>query len=118
MTDTTAFPALRNEMAAVPQVTALAGTRSHIGYGFRNVIAESEQKKSETNFMEVGRDYIKTMNLKLAEGREFDPQMEGDFTKLDPDYTKSRRKLWLERQRSIGQENLSSTVYIILLLVY
>ena len=52
--DTTAFPALRNEMAAVPQVTALAGTRSHIGYGFRNVIAESEEKKSETNFMEVG----------------------------------------------------------------
>jgi hypothetical protein len=29
---------------------------------------------------EVGRDYIKTMNLKMAEGREFDPQMEGDFT--------------------------------------
>jgi len=78
--DTTAFPALRNEMAAVPQVTSLAGTRSHIGYGFRNVIAESEQKKMETNFMEVGRDYIKTMNLKLAEGREFDPQMESDFT--------------------------------------
>ncbi len=80
MTDTTAFPALRNEMEAVPQVTSLAGTRSHIGYGYRNVIAESEQKKSETNFLEVGRDYIKTMNLKLAEGREFDSQMEGDFT--------------------------------------
>jgi ABC-type antimicrobial peptide transport system permease subunit len=80
ITDTTAFPALRNEMAAIPQVTSLAGTRSHIGYGFRNVIAESEQKKTETNFMEVGRDYIKTMDLKLAEGREFDPQMEGDYT--------------------------------------
>ena len=80
MTDTTAFPALKNEMESVPQVTSLAGTRNHIGYGFRNVVAESEQKKSETNYLEVGRDYIKTMNLKLAEGREFDPEMEGDFT--------------------------------------
>ncbi|HEX3166126.1 MAG TPA: FtsX-like permease family protein, partial [Chitinophagaceae bacterium] len=80
ITDTTAFPAFRNEMAAVPQVTALAGTRSHIGYGYRNIVTEAEGKKNETNFLEVGRDYIKTMNLKLAEGREFDPQMEGDYT--------------------------------------
>jgi ABC-type antimicrobial peptide transport system permease subunit len=58
----------------------LAGTRSHIGYGFRNIVAEAEGKKRETNYMEVGREYIKTMNLKMAEGREFDPQMEGDYT--------------------------------------
>jgi ABC-type antimicrobial peptide transport system permease subunit len=80
ITDTAAFPAFRNEMAAVPQVTALAGTRSHIGYGYRNIVTEAEGKKNEANFLEVGRDYIKTMNLKLAEGREFDPQMEGDYT--------------------------------------
>jgi len=79
--DTTVFPALRNEMAQVPQVNSLAGTRSHIGYGFRNVVAQSEENKLETNFMEVGRDYIKTMNLRLAEGRAFDPQMEGDYDK-------------------------------------
>ena len=67
-------------MAAIPQVTAFAGTRSHIGYGYRNVVAEAEGKKGETNFLEVGRDYIKTMKLKMAEGREFDAQMEGDYT--------------------------------------
>ena len=80
VTDTTAFAAFRNEVAAIPQVTALAGTRSHIGYGYRNVVAEAEGKKGETNFLEVGRDYIKTMDLKMAEGREFDSQMEGDYT--------------------------------------
>jgi ABC-type antimicrobial peptide transport system permease subunit len=79
VTDTTAFPSFRNEVAAIPQVTALAGTRSHIGYGFRNAVAEAEGKKSETNYLEIGRDYIKAMNLKMAEGREFDPQMEGDY---------------------------------------
>jgi len=77
--DSSAFPSLKNEMAALPQVTAIAGTRSHIGYGFGNAITESEGKKNETKFMEVGRDYIKTMNLKLAEGRAFDPDMESDY---------------------------------------
>jgi ABC-type antimicrobial peptide transport system permease subunit len=80
LTDTAAFPAFSNEMTAIPQVTALAGTRNHIGYGFRNIVAEAEGKKSETNYMEIGRDYVKTMNLKVTEGRAFDPQMEGDYT--------------------------------------
>lgn len=80
ITDTTAFPAFRNEIASIPQVTAFAGTRSHIGYGYRKVVAEAEGKKAETNYLEAGRDYIKTMNLKMAEGREFDAQMEGDYT--------------------------------------
>jgi putative ABC transport system permease protein len=80
LTDSTAFPAFRNEIASIPQVKALAGTRHHIGYGYRNVVAEAEGKKNETNYLEVGRDYIKTMNLKMAEGREFDPQMESDYS--------------------------------------
>src|SRR5688572_6296728 len=79
VTDTTAFAAFRNEVAAIPQVTALAGTRSHIGYGYRNVVVEAEGIKGETNFLEVGRDYIKTMDLKMATGREFDSQREGDY---------------------------------------
>jgi len=79
VTDTANFLAFRNEVAAIPQVTALAGTRSHIGYSSRNVVVEAEGKKGETNYLEVGRDYVKTMNLKLAEGREFDAQMEGDY---------------------------------------
>jgi ABC-type antimicrobial peptide transport system permease subunit len=80
VTDTTLFAAFKNEVAAIPQVTALAGTRSHIGYNYRNVVAEAENKKSETNYLEVGRDYVKTMSLKIAEGREFDVRMEGDYT--------------------------------------
>jgi putative ABC transport system permease protein len=80
VTDSTAFSAFRNEIATIPQVSALAGTRNHIGYSSRNAVAEAKGKKSETNYLEVGRDYLKTMNLKLAEGREFDAQMEGDYT--------------------------------------
>ena len=35
--------------------------------------------KKETDFLEVGRDYIKTMQLKLAAGRDFDPTSEADY---------------------------------------
>ncbi|HEU5166057.1 MAG TPA: FtsX-like permease family protein, partial [Chitinophagaceae bacterium] len=78
--DTTAFSAFRNEVASIPQVISLAGTRNHISYGYRNVVAETEGKKGETTYLEVGKDYIKTMNLKIAEGRAFDSQFEADYT--------------------------------------
>ncbi len=80
VTDTTKFSAIKNEIAAIPQVTAYAGTRNHIGFNYRNVTAEAEEKKSQTNFLEVGREYIKTMNLKLASGRGFDAMLEADYT--------------------------------------
>lgn len=80
VTDTTAFAAFRNEVAKIPEVTAMAGTRHHIGFGYRNVIAETQGIKKETNYLEVGRDYLKTMNLKITEGRAFDDQMESDYT--------------------------------------
>ncbi len=80
ISDTTAFAAFKNEVAKIPQVTAMAGTRHHIGFGYRNVIAETEGIKKETNYLEVGKDYLKTMNLKIIEGRPFDSQMESDYT--------------------------------------
>ena len=80
VTDTTKFSAIKNEIATIPQVTAYAGTRNHIGYNYRNMVAAAEEKKVQTNFLEVGREYIKLMNLKLSVGREFDGQMESDFT--------------------------------------
>jgi hypothetical protein len=43
-------------------------------------VAEAQGQKHESDYLEVGRDYINTMNLKMAEGRQFDPEMEGDYT--------------------------------------
>ena len=77
--DSTSYTALKNEMAAVPEVTALAGTRSHINFSFRRTVAEAEGIKKETEYMEVGRDYLKTMQLKMAAGRDFDANMESDY---------------------------------------
>lgn len=79
VSDTSAFTAFKNEVATIPQVTAMAGARHHIGFGYRNVVAEAQGIKKEINYLEVGRDYLKTMNLKMTEGRAFDAQMEGDY---------------------------------------
>jgi len=77
--DTNSFATFKNEVAAIPQVTAIAGTKHHIGFGYKNVVAEAQGVKKEVNYLEVGRDYLKTMNLKMMEGREFDAEMEGDY---------------------------------------
>ena len=78
-TDSTSYIALKNEMAAVPEVTASAGTRNHISFGFRRMVAEAEDAKKEVEYMEVGRDYLKTMQLKMVAGRGFDAGMESDY---------------------------------------
>ena len=77
--DSASYVPLKNEMARIPEVTALSGTRHHIAFSYRNVVAESEEMKKETDFFEVGRDYLKTMQLKLASGREFDPTSEAEY---------------------------------------
>lgn len=77
--DSASFIPLKNEMAKIPGVKSLSGTRHHIAFGFRNAVAEAQEMKRETNFLEVGRDYVKTMQLKLAAGRDFDETSEAEY---------------------------------------
>jgi len=78
--DKNTYDALKNEMAKLPQVTALAGTRNHIGFDYRREVAEAEGVKKETRFFEVGPEYTQTMNLKIAAGRPFDRALLNDFS--------------------------------------
>jgi ABC-type antimicrobial peptide transport system permease subunit len=78
--DQNTYNTLRNEMAKVPQVTALAGTKNHIGFNYRREVAEAEGVKRETKSFEVGSGYIKTMNLKMAAGRAFDDAFQSDYS--------------------------------------
>lgn len=79
LNDTTTFTAIKNKLSSIPAITALTGTRHHIGFGWRSVSAESENMKKEVNFMEIGRDYPQTMGLKVVAGRGFDTHMESDY---------------------------------------
>jgi putative ABC transport system permease protein len=77
--DTTCYTALKNKLSAMHGITASAGTRSHIGFAYRNAIAEADAGKKEVNFLEVGRDYPATMGLTVVAGRGFEPNMESDY---------------------------------------
>ncbi|HEV8505559.1 MAG TPA: ABC transporter permease [Chitinophagaceae bacterium] len=78
--DKNTYDALKNEMTKLPQITALAGTKNHIGFDYTREVAEAEGIKKETRFFEVGTDYVQTMNLKMAAGRTFDPALLNDFS--------------------------------------
>jgi uncharacterized membrane protein len=73
------FTALKNEVEKIPEVTAVAGTKSHIPYRFRNLVAEAQGVKKEVDYFEVGKDYLKVMNLRTVTGRSFDAPMESDY---------------------------------------
>ncbi|HEX3935199.1 MAG TPA: FtsX-like permease family protein, partial [Puia sp.] len=79
LNDTTSYTALKNSLSSLHAITASAGTRSHIGFAYHNSVAESEAIKKEVSFLEVGRDYPATMELKLVAGRGFEPNMESDY---------------------------------------
>jgi len=78
--DKNTYDALKNELAKLPQITALAGTRNHIGFDYRREVAEAEGLKKEARFFEVGADYVQTMGLKMAAGRTFDRSLVSDFS--------------------------------------
>jgi len=78
--DSISYTSLKNEMAKVPEVKSMAGTKNHIAFGYSKVIAESEGQKKETNLFVVGNDYVKTMELKLVAGRDFDREKESDYS--------------------------------------
>ena len=77
--DQNSFDALKNEMAKLPQVTALAGAKNHIGFDYRREVTEAEGIKKETRFLEIGKDYVQTMNLKMDAGRLFNNDMQSDY---------------------------------------
>ncbi len=77
--DSTTYQALKNELAQVPEITALTGTRSHIAHEYRMPLMEANGMKKEGCFMEVGADYVQTMELKMKTGRNFDATSQADF---------------------------------------
>jgi len=77
--DTTSYIAMKNQLAAIQGITGLAGSRNHLSFDYRESVAESEGFKKEVDFLEVGRDYLDVMGLKLAAGRGFDKGMDADY---------------------------------------
>ena len=74
------YHALKNEFSNLPGIKAMAGTKQHIGFWQRTASLEAEEQKKESQYLEVGENYLNTMHLKLVAGRDFNAGM-GDIEK-------------------------------------
>ncbi len=72
------FEAYRNAMQTNPAIVSLAGARSGIFSNRANDPVKFESKQLEVDIIEVGDNYLETMDLKLVAGRDFIRDSETD----------------------------------------
>lgn len=68
----------RNALQSNPSIVSMAGSRSSIFANRNNHPIKHESKQIEVDIIEVGDNYLKTMDLKLIEGRDFLKDSETD----------------------------------------
>jgi putative ABC transport system permease protein len=72
------YETYRNAILQNPDVIAVAGSQHHVTGNWYNDPIKSDGKEIETDIMDVGDDYIKTVGLTLVEGRDFVKDSETD----------------------------------------
>lgn len=62
-----------------PEVESVAGVQSHIGDSAPRIDVRMREKTGETEWMRVGEGYLETMNIRLQQGRTFNPDLPADY---------------------------------------
>ncbi|GHM99822.1 ABC transporter permease [Cytophagales bacterium WSM2-2] len=72
------YETYRNALMGNKDIISIAGTQNHLyASGFSDPI-KHEGKEIEVDILDVSADYIKTVDLVLKEGRDFEPESETD----------------------------------------
>lgn len=75
----TALKRMRNLLAADPSIVSITGSGVNLGNGrdkssSRSVLGFTfKDREVSTDWLHISYDYLKTLNIKLIDGREFDP---------------------------------------------
>jgi putative ABC transport system permease protein len=72
------YETYRNALASNPDIISIAGSEHHIYSSSFNDPIKYEDKEIETDILNVGDDYLKTVGLTLKEGRDFEKDSETD----------------------------------------
>ncbi|MFZ6012448.1 MAG: ABC transporter permease [Bacteroidota bacterium] len=72
------FDTYRNALAENPEIISIAGSEHHIYSSAYNDPIKSEGKEIEVDILDVGDDYLKTVGIKLVDGRDFKKDSETD----------------------------------------
>jgi putative ABC transport system permease protein len=85
---TKALQLMRNELRSNNQVIAVSGAYMNLGRGNDGSSRRSVQgfgfhdREVRTHIQRVDYDYLKTLDIKLVDGREFDPRFPGDSSAI------------------------------------
>lgn len=76
--DQTEYETYRNALIGNKDIASIAGSKHSIWSSRYNDPVKHEAKQLEVDIIDVGDDYLKTMGLDLAEGRDFQKDSETD----------------------------------------
>ena len=74
-----AYISVRDELSKISGIDKMAGTKDQIGFSYHSIPLEAKGEKKESDYMEVGENYLDVMNLKLVAGRAFNTSGKGDY---------------------------------------
>jgi putative ABC transport system permease protein len=97
------YPVLKNALAGVPGITAVAGCRTHLVYSGYRKVAEIDGEKREIRMNEVGDDYLQLMDVVLLEGRLFDRDRAADDARSVVVNETFLREMGLQGQPYLGK---------------
>ncbi|HEY3406061.1 MAG TPA: ABC transporter permease [Ohtaekwangia sp.] len=72
------YETYRNALMGNPDIISIAGTENHLYASSFNDPVKHEDKEIEVTILDVSADYVKTVDLVLKEGRDFEPESETD----------------------------------------
>lgn len=72
------YHALKDVVSQNKNIVSFAGAESHFGYAEHNTTVDVLESQVNVVRMEVGFNYLETMDVKLKEGRFFDEEIESD----------------------------------------
>lgn len=72
------YETYRNALLENQDITAIAGSKSHLFSQWMNDPIKYQDKEIEASFYDVDVDYLPTVGIKLTQGRNFEPDSETD----------------------------------------
>lgn len=72
------YETFRNALAGNTDILSITGSPNHIYTNYYNDPVKHDGQEHETNIMDVGDDYLKTVGMTLLEGRDFNKDSETD----------------------------------------
>ena len=73
------YNTFKNVLEQNPKVQSYAGSRQHVGYWVAHTDYQVKSEVFDADYIQIGDNYLETVNLELLAGRKFDKNRETDY---------------------------------------